>query len=247
MRSAAQPLRLAMWSGPRSVSTAMMRAFENRPDTVVVDEPFYAYYLQRTSVDHPGAAEVLAEGVTDWRQVVESLRQPLSEVKSIFFQKQMALHLLPEIDRSWLADVTSCFLIREPRDVITSYIAQRPRVDLFDLGFVQQSELYRWVTRNTEQAPPVVDARDLQNHPRPVLEELCGRIGVPFDERMLGWPPGARATDGVWAPHWYAAVEKSTGFSAYRPRQEAVPERLREIYEVCLDEYQKLYEHRIRP
>ena len=247
MRSDSQPVRLAMWSGPRSVSTAMMRAFENRPDTVVVDEPFYAFYLERTAIDHPAASEVIAEGPTDWREVVESLRQPLPEGKSILFQKQMALHLLPEIDRSWLAEVTSCFLVREPRDVITSYIAKRPQIDLADLGFVQQGELYRWVRRNTAQDPPVLDARDLQDHPCEVLEKLCERIGVAFDERMLSWPPGPRTTDGIWAPHWYSAVEKSTGFSAYQPKQEEVPEHLHGIYEVCLNEYQELYERRIRP
>src|SRR5256885_12849502 len=130
-----------MWSGPRNISTAMMRAWGNRSDTVVIDEPFYAYYLEKTGKQHPGAAEVISKGETDWRKIVAHLaKEPVLSGKRIFFQKQMTHHLLPEIDRAWIVDLTNCFLIRDPREVILSYIKKNPDPSLEDLGFVQQCE-----------------------------------------------------------------------------------------------------------
>jgi hypothetical protein len=239
--------RVAMWSGPRNISTAMMRSWENRHDAVVVDEPFYAYYLERTGIDHPGAQEIIEQGETRWPAVVASLLAPLPTGSSVFFQKQMTLHLLDEVDRGWLGEVTNCFLIREPADVITSYVQKRPHVELDDLGFVQQTELYRWVRSNTGQDPPVLDSRDVQNHPAAVLAALCERIGVAFDEAMLSWPPGRRPSDGIWAPHWYGAVERSTGFAPWRAKSDVVPPRLEAVHQQCREAYQELWELRLRP
>lgn len=235
-----------MWSGPRNISTAMMRAWENRTDTVVVDEPFYAYYLERTGIDHPMAAEIMAAGKCDWRRVVESLLAPVDGA-AIFFQKQMTLHLLDEVDRGWLKSVSNCFLIRDPSEVITSYLAKRESVTLDDLGFVQQQELYHWVVEHTGQQPPVVDARDVRSHPRSVLGELCERLGLPFDEAMLEWPAGRRSSDGLWAPHWYGAVERSTGFAPWRAKHEKIPETLKDLLESCRIAYDDLARFKIRP
>src|SRR5437763_16467395 len=131
-----------MWSGPRNISTAMMRAWGNRPDTAVIDEPFYAYYLESTGKKHPGAAEVIARGETDWRKIVDQLTTLAPSGQHIFFQKQMTHHLLPEIDREWMVDITNCFLIRDPREVILSYIKKNPEPTLEDLGFVQQCKIF---------------------------------------------------------------------------------------------------------
>ncbi|MEE2777378.1 MAG: HAD family hydrolase [Acidobacteriota bacterium] len=240
-------VRVAMWSGPRNISTAMMRSWGSRADTVVVDEPFYAHYLQQTGLEHPGAEEIIDRGQTDWRDVVASLFEDLSEGKSVQFQKQMTLHLLESMDRGWIHNVVNCFLIREPRDVITSYAAKRPHLDLSDLGFLQQAELHAWVLEHTGQDPPIVDARDVQNHPEAVLARLCERIGTAFDPAMLSWPPGRRDTDGIWAPHWYTSVEASTGFNPYREKGQDVPAALEGIYKVGLETYRELYEQRIRP
>ena len=240
-------MRVAMWSGPRNISTAMMRAWGNRADTLVVDEPFYAYYLQATGLDHPAAAQIVAAGETRWQKVVASLLAPLPAGKAVLFQKQMTLHLLSEIDREWLLEMHNCFLIRHPRDVITSYVTKRPDSGLEDLGFVQQTELHRWLCERTGSQPPVLDARDVQNHPRSVLAQLCERLGLAFDEAMLRWEPGGRETDGLWAPHWYASVEKSTGFAPYRPKSEAVPQALAEVYRTCLEAYEELHALRITP
>ena len=236
-----------MWSGPRNISTAMMRSWGNRADTAVIDEPFYAYYLRATGKKHPGADEVIAGGETDWRNVVDQVTGSVPNGKKIFFQKQMTHHLLPEVDRQWLSAVTNCFLIRDPAEVITSYIKKND-VDLAleDLGFVQQAEIFNWVSQNTKQEAPVIDARDVQQNPKRMLEMLCRAIGVEFDEAMLSWPPGLRESDGVWATHWYSEVARSTSFQPYRPKNEAVPERMREVHERCRECYERLYACRLR-
>jgi hypothetical protein len=240
-----QPVRLAMWSGPRNISTAMMRAWGNRSDTFVIDEPFYAFYLKATGKKHPGADEAIATGETDWRKVVAQLTSRLPNGKRIFFQKQMTHHLLPEVDREWLADMTNCFLIRDPREVIASYVKKREDPALEDLGFVQQAEVFDFVREHTNAIPPVVDAKDVLENPEQVLRLLCQAVAVEFSESMLSWPPGLRDTDGIWAKHWYGEVAKTTSFRPYRPKDEPVPQRLREIYEQCREWYERLYQYRL--
>jgi hypothetical protein len=241
----AQPIRIAMWSGPRNISTAMMRAWGNRGDTVVVDEPFYAYYLRATGKAHPGADEVIATGETNWRNIVAYLTGPIANGKRIFFQKQMTHHLLSEIDREWLGAVTNCFLIRDPREVISSYIKKREDPILEDLGFVQQAEIFDFVRTHTNAVPPVVDAKDVLQNPESTLRRLCEVVGVEFSKSMLSWAPGLRDTDGIWASYWYGEVAKTTSFQPYRPTPSDVPARLREIYQHCCECYQQLYEYRL--
>ena len=224
----------------------MMRAWGNRDDTVVIDEPFYPYYLKVTGIEHPGADEVMATGETDWRKVVAHLTGPIANSKGIFFQKQMSHHLLPEMDREWLGAVTNCFLIRDPREVINSYIKKRDDPALEDLGFVQQAEIFDFVRTRTNAVPCVVDARDVLQNPERTLRLLCKAIGVEFSKSMLSWPAGLRDTDGMWAKHWYGEVARTTSFQPYRQTASEVPARLREIYEHCLQCYQQLYEHRLR-
>jgi hypothetical protein len=239
-------IRLAMWSGPRNISTAMMRAWGNRRDTVVIDEPFYAYYLRTTGKNHPGADEVIAAGEIDWRKIVAHLTGPIPNDKPIFFQKQMTHHFLPEIDREWLTSVTNCFLIRDPREAIASYIKKREDPTLEDLGFTQQMEIFDFVCNRSNSIPPVVDAKDVLENPERMLRLLCDAAGVEFSKSMLSWPPGLRDTDGIWAKHWYTEVAKTTSFAPYRPTNCEVPDRLRKIYERCHECYQKLYRFRLR-
>jgi Sulfotransferase domain len=234
-----------MWSGPRNISTAMMRAWGNRPDTCVVDEPFYAYYLKATGKKHPGADEVIATGDTDWRKVVERLTGPIPEGRRIFYQKQMTHHLSPEVDREWLVTVTNCFLIREPREVIVSYIKKQGDPTLEDLGFVQQEEIFDWVCKRTNAIPPIVDAKDVLENSERMLRLLCDAVGIEFSESMLSWPAGLRGTDGIWAEYWYGEVAKTTSFQPYRPTDSAVPERFREVHERCRECYERLYQYRL--
>ena len=240
-------VRIAMWSGPRNISTAMMRSWGNRPDTFVCDEPLYAYYLEATGIEHPGRAEVINHGEKDWRRVVARLTGRIPAGKRIFYQKQMTHHLLPEIDRSWLGAVTNCFLIRDPGEVIVSYVKKNKDPTLEDIGFVQQAEIFEWVRENTGQISSVIDARDVLENPERILRLLCETLGVEFADAMLSWPPGLRETDGVWAKHWYTEVETSTGFRKPDRRvPEAVPERLARIHEQAREIYERLREYRLR-
>lgn len=236
-----------MWSGPRNISTAMMRSWENRDDCVVCDEPLYAHYLKHTGLRHPCADEIVAHYETDWRKVVERLTGPVPGGHAIFYQKHMTHHLLPHIGRDWLDELTHVFLIREPREIITSYLVRRESMTLEDGGLPQQLEIFERVRGTLGQAPPVIDAKDVLTGPRQLLGVLCRRLGLPFSEKMLSWPAGPRETDGIWAKHWYDRVEASTGFAPYRPRQAAVPDEYRELLRACDEIYAELYAHRLTP
>jgi hypothetical protein len=244
--SKSEPIRIAMWSGPRNISTAMMRSWGNRPDTFVCDEPFYACYLRDTGLAHPGADEVIAHGETDWRKVIAQLTGPVPNGKPIYYQKQMTHHLLPEINRGWLGGVTNCFLIRDPAEVIVSYIKKNKDPALEDIGFVQQAEIFDWVCARTGAVPPVIDARDVLENPEKILRLLCEAVGVEFTEAMLSWPPGLRESDGIWAKHWYAEVERSTGFAKPATRKADVPEALRDVCDRARECYERLHVHRLR-
>lgn len=241
-----RPVRVAMWSGPRNISTALMRSWGNRPDTFVCDEPLYAHYLAVTNKAHPITDEIIAQGETDWRRVVAWLTGDVPEGRRIFYQKHMAHHLLPDIGRDWLSGVTNCFLIRDPREVITSYIKKQPDPTLEDLGYAQQVEIFSGVReRSSGVVPPVVDARDVLENPERTLRLLCEALGVEFTDAMLSWPPGLRETDGIWAKHWYTEVEHTTSFHPYQAKPDEVPDRLLPVYEQCREYYRNLYEYRL--
>ncbi len=232
--------RVAMWSGPRSISTALMRSFGARPDTLVVDEPLYAHYLRVTGLDHPARAEVIASQPTRWAEVAHELTGPLPAGLRVHYQKHMAHHLLPVVGRDWLAAVSNAYLIRDPAHVVASYAKVRGEPTLADLGCAQQVEIFR------RYGGPVVDADDVLRDPAGVLGRLCAALAIEFDPVMLRWPPGRRDTDGVWAPHWYATVEASTGFAGYDPRPAEVPERLRPLVAAAQPYYDELVAHALR-
>jgi hypothetical protein len=231
--------RVAMWSGPRNISTAMMRSFGSRTDTVVADEPLYAHYLAVTGLDHPGRDAVLAGQPNRWQDVAAELTGPLPSGVGVHYQKHMAHHLLPGTGRGWLGALTHAYLIREPAHVVASYARVRGEPTLADLGYPQQVEIFR------AYGGPVVDAADILRDPATVLRRLCAALGLDFDPAMLRWPPGPRATDGVWAPHWYAAVQASTGFAPYDPAPAEVPDRLRPLVEAARPYYDELAAHRL--
>ncbi|MEM7498638.1 MAG: HAD family hydrolase [Pseudomonadota bacterium] len=212
-------MRIVMWSGPRNLSTAMMRSFGARADTDVVDEPFYAAFLAETGVDHPMRAEVLAAGETDWRRVARACAAPPAPGR-VRYEKHMTHHMVPGIGLDWLEGAAVAFLIRDPAEVAASYAAKREAFTLDDLGVERQAALFEHCTTLLGRAPPVVDATAIRRRPRGTLMALCAALGLPFDEAMLAWPAGPRETDGVWARHWYGAVESSTGFAP--PPEEGV-------------------------
>jgi hypothetical protein len=237
----AEVTRIAMWSGPRTVSTALMRSFENRADTIVVDEPLYGYYLATTGIDHPGADEIIASMSGDWRTVLAGLTgAPLPPGVSVYYQKHMTHHLLPEIDRTAFAGLRHAFLIRDPRRLLASYARVRSQPTLADLGLEQQAEIFRTF------GGPVIDSADILRDPPAALEALCDALGIGFDPAMLSWPAGPRPTDGVWAKHWYDNVWRSTGFGPYRESATAgLPPELEPLAAACQPYYDELAAHRL--
>ncbi len=239
-------VRIAMWSGPRNISTAMMRAFENRADCAVWDEPFYAHYLDHTGLDHPMAAEIIDAYETDWHEVAARATGPIPGGRAVFYQKHMTHHILPHMDLGSLDGLAHAFLIREPARVLMSYVDKRADVTLEDLGFPQQLRLFETIQAAVGHAPPVLDADDILADPRGMLDALCGAVGIPFDEAMLSWPPGRRDSDGLWAAHWYGAVEQSTGFMAPAKAKRDVPPHLSDLLQAAVPYYEALYPHRLR-
>ena len=238
-------VRIAMWSGPRNISTAMMRSFENRADCAVADEPFYAAYLAQTGLEHPMREAVLASQPQDWREVAARLVS--EEPAPVFYQKHMTHHMLPEFGLDWTAACRSAFLIRDPAAVLASYVRKRAEVTLQDIGVVRQRELFDREADRLGHAPPVVDANDVLANPEAVLSQLCDALGIAWDPAMLNWAPGRRESDGAWAPHWYAAVEKSSGFGPPETDRVELPGEAQRLAEQCRRFYEELASHRIRP
>ena len=242
------PFRIAMWSGPRNISTAMMRSFGARADCTVSDEPFYAAYLKATGLDHPMRDQVIASQPNDWREVAAAMTGPIPEGKPLWYQKHMTHHMLPDFGLEWIDSVANAFLIRAPEAVLASYAQKRSAFTLEEIGLPAQLALFERAAERLGKAPPVIRGADVLANPRAALSQLCAALGVAFDEAMLSWPPGKRETDGVWAPAWYGAVEQTTGFG---PRQreagfEDLPDGLKRIAEKARPYYEKLEKHRLR-
>lgn len=238
-------VRVAMWSGPRNISTALMRSWDARGDCAVVDEPLYAHYLMATGHPHPGADAILEHHETDFDRVIAALLGPIPNGASVFYQKHMAHHVLPDMDMAWIRDLNSAFLIRDPSAMIASLAKVLPNPAIEETGLPQQVRLLEWLRDETGETPPVFDSRDVLMDPARALPAMCQSLGVSFTERMLSWAPGRRATDGVWAEHWYANVEKSTGFAPWAPPRDEPPARLRSLVRQCEALYQRLYESRM--
>jgi len=238
-------VRVAMWSGPRNISTAMMRAFENREDTVVVDEPLYASYLARTGVEHPAREAVLASQPTDIATAVTGLFAPLPPGRRVHYTKHMAHHVSCDMDLSWTLQFRNVLLIRDPAQVVASYVRARETCQPEDIGLLQQGWLLElWEEHGLEV--PILDATEFLGAPEAHLRWLCGWLGIPFTLRMLSWAPGPRESDGVWAPHWYAAVWSSTGFEPRRPRETSLSEHDAAVAEACRPTYAALHARRVR-
>ena len=234
-----------MWSGPRNISTALMRSWESRSDTFVIDEPFYAHYLSVTNVDHPGRDEIIQNGETDQSVVSRGLITDIDDSCSIYFQKHMTHHMIPSVGREWMKDVVNCFLIRDPKDMILSYTKVNSNLSMHLLGLEEQYELFEYVTKINGRAPPVVDSKDILLDPRETLRLLCEKIGVVFSEEMLSWSKGVRDTDGIWAKYWYDNVINSTGFNIYRQKDDDVPSKYLGLYDECIKIYDELAKYKI--
>jgi hypothetical protein len=238
-----------MWSGPRNISTALMRSWGSRPDTAVTDEPLYAHYLrwlpEERRREHPGADDTIAAMDGDWRSVTNTLLGPVPGNRPIWYQKHMAHHLTPGMDLSWIDGLTNCFLIRDPAAMIASFAKVIPNPKPEDLGLPMQVELFERERQRTGTPPPVIDSADVLNDPPGMLRALCEHIGVPYNDAMLSWLPGPRDTDGIWAPHWYASVEASTRFASPRPKATTLSTRLLGVLHASQPLYDRLAAHRL--
>lgn len=237
-------MKLAMWSGPRNLSTAMMYAFGNRVDCAVVDEPFYAAYLAMTGLDHPMRAEILASQNQDPDKVASGLVSANPDGKPHFYQKHMTQHMIDGVPREWMREVTNAFLLRHPARVIASYAAKRENPSLTDIGFPQQLELMQLVS-SWGQTPVVIDSHDIRENPCEMLEKLCDAVGLEFDDAMLSWPKGGHKDDGAWASHWYGAVWNSTGFAGAEGPLPEVPDSLQPVLQAALPLYEEMKAHRL--
>jgi hypothetical protein len=235
---------IAMWSGPRNISTAMMYAFGNRADCEAWDEPFYAFSLKHFGNDHPMRAEILAANDSDWDTLVARCSSPAR--KPIFYQKHMTHHMLEGYDRGFITSLSNAFLIRKPERVLASYAQKWSDVDLRAIGFVEQSEIFDQVAQHMGHAPPVIDADDVLDNPRAVLSGLCKGLDIAFDEAMLKWPKGPKPFDGIWAPHWYNSVWQSEGFSKPSEKEISLPDQLKTIADKARPYYERLTRHAIR-
>lgn len=235
-----------MWSGPRNLSTAMMRSFGSRADCAVMDEPFFAPYLKLTGVDHPGRKETLETHETDPVVVAQSCAAPAKNGEAYVFQKHMPHHMQFGFPMDWAKSAKHFFLLREPARVIASYAKGRAKFELDDLGFAPQRKLFDTLTTMTGTAPPVIDSVDILTNPEPMLGALCEAIDIPFDPAMLSWDAGARVEDGAWAPYWYTSVESSTGFGSPPTSDPVVPPEYAEMLKVCEADYAALRERRLK-
>jgi hypothetical protein len=240
-------LRIAMWSGPRNLSTAMMRSFGNRADTFVSDEPFYGAFLKATGADHPMRDEVIAAMDCDWGSVMGTLSGPAPDVSPVWYQKHMWHHMVGPIGYGDFAGFTHAFLIREPERMIASYLRKREAAVFEDFGLERQADFFEREADRLGHAPPVIDANDVLENPEGVLSKLCGAVGLAWDPAMLRWRPGRRASDGPWAPHWYAAVEASSGFGPPETEAAELPAEARRLADRCRPYYEGLARHRLKP
>lgn len=238
-------IRIAMWSGPRNISTAMMRSWENRPDTAVVDEPFYACYLSSTGIVHPMQEAVLASQSSNWAEVIEKqLHADLEIEQTIQYQKHMTQHMVAEIDADWFGALRHAFLIRHPAEVIASYAQKRDSVTAEDVGFARQRKIFE-LARKMGLKTPVIESNNILADPKTKLRALCEALDVTFDQAMLQWPAGTRESDGAWAPHWYQNVEKSTNFTPYSEKKIRLSQDQQKVVDACLDDYYALSEYRL--
>ena len=239
-------IRIAMWSGPRNISTAMMRSFSSRRDCFVSDEPFYGAFLKETGADHPMRDEVVASMETDWQRIARAMAGDPPDGSPIWYQKQMAHHMVGPVAPDDLQGVTNAFLIRDPARMAASYAKKREQVTAADLGLARQRAFFDREAQRIGKAPPVIDAADVLADPSGTLSLLCAALGIAWTDAMLRWSPGRHPEDGVWAAHWYGRVEASSGFAGDHRAAPALDPELEAVADACRDDYSAMARFRLR-
>jgi hypothetical protein len=239
-------IRIAIWSGPRNLSTAMMRSFGSRADTFVSDEPFYGCFLKRTGADHPMREETIAAMDCDRRSVMRTLSGDAPDGSWVWYQKHMWHHMTGQIGYGDFEGFIHAFLIREPERMVASYLRKREAAHFEDFGLERQAEFFEREADRLGHAPPVIDANDVLADPEGILSKSCAALGIAWDPAMLHWAPGRREPDGPWAPHWYGAVERSTGFGPPEAEPVELPAEAQAVADRCRPYYEQLAAHRVR-
>ncbi|MBD3775441.1 MAG: HAD family hydrolase [Rhodobacteraceae bacterium] len=233
-------IRIAMWSGPRNLSTAMMRSFSARSDCYVSDEPFYGAYLRETGDPQPMAEEVIASMECDWGSVARALAGPCPGGTPIWYQKHMSHHMEGPVSIADFPQMRHAFLIRDPRRVAASYANKRTRIRAEHLGTARQREYFEIVADRLGHAPPVVDSADVLGNPAGMLAALCAALDIPWDTAMLEWPLGPHPQDGIWGSHWYDKVNASTGFGGTPGPLPELEAQFADVAEACREDYEAL-------
>ena len=233
-------MRIACWSGPRNISTALMRSWSSRNDTFISDEPFYAYYLKKTGLKHPMAKKIINYYPNTYDEVINRINKEIPESKKIWYQKHMAHHLIDLKHIDWIKDFYNCFLIRHPKDVMNSYIQKNQLTHINELGYLQQWKLMEYLIDN-EKDVIVIDSSLLLKNPKKILSDWCKHLNIEFDETMLRWEKGSYSTDGIWWKHWYNNVINTNQFQSFGKKSDRIPKEYQDIYNEALDYYKKLY------
>ena len=235
---------IAMWSGPRNISTALMRSFENRTDCFVSDEPFYAYYLNETKLNHPLKEKIIETGEIEFNNIVSYLSGSIPELKNVWYQKHMSHHIIDYNNLDWILKFNNCILIRDPKEVIISYTKKNKLDSINQLGIPQLYEIYNTLINNGI-SPIIIDSNDIVSNPKKTLKILCKKLNIPFDKKMLQWPKGKRKTDGVWSEYWYKNVESSTEFKPFRKSEKNISSNHFSIYKDALYYYDYFLKNKI--
>jgi len=236
---------IGMWSGPRNISTALMRSFENRVDTTVTDEPFYAFFLRETGTRHPMYQEVINSYDTSWNNVADVLTGSIPNDKDVWYQKLMTHHWVNNQPLKWISSIDNCFLIRNPKKVILSYLKIHDEVSPELLGLPQQLHIFNHAKEQGKKIPIVIDSGDILKNPKLMLRKLCDLLGIQFSNRMLKWPKGFRDSDGIWKEYWYGNVIKTTSFSKPSTREEEFPDKFLDLLDECMHYYRMMKKYKI--
>ena len=233
-------MRIACWSGPRNISTALMRSWSSREDSFVSDEPFYAYYLKERQLKHPMYREIIDHYPNKYNDVVRGLTSGIPNGKRIWYQKHMAHHLIDLNNIDWIKNFENCILIRHPEDVINSYIKKNTLNNINDLGYPQQYKIIKYLDSIGKKFT-IIDSNILLNNPEKILSQWCNSIDLEFDISMLQWEKGNHPQDGIWWKHWYDNVITTTHFQKFSKNQNELDQKYQSIYDEALDYYNKLY------
>ena len=233
-------MKIACWSGPRNISTALMRSWSSRNDTFISDEPFYAYYLKEKQLKHPMYKEIIEYYPNTYDDVVNSLISEIPNDKENWYQKHMAHHLIDLNSIEWIKNFENCILIRHPKDVINSYIKKNTLNHIDELGYPQQYKIMKYLD-SVGKKFIVIDSNILLNNPIKILSQWCNKIDLEFNDSMLRWDKGNHPQDGIWWKHWYDNVIKTTHFKKFSANERDLDKKYQLIYDEALDYYNKLY------